>query len=198
MVEKIRRDVRITTIYEGTSEILEMTISRDRWQEHLKSRGQHYHQLARELETLHGRHAGVGADVAALAGHALAEALEAIRLSRLTRHQHVLLRIGALVAEVEVAMSFARHAARAAEGTLCAKSPRRLRPPALALASRVFAREVALRIGGEGHRWGGGDDALAVRMGLPAIHRAQAGLLADLDALADALYDRPSREGTPS
>ena len=48
MVEKISRDVRITTIYEGTSEIMEMTISRDRWQLHLKTRGQHYHDLARE------------------------------------------------------------------------------------------------------------------------------------------------------
>ncbi len=37
MVEKIKRDVRITTIYEGTSEIMEWTIARDRWQEHLKS-----------------------------------------------------------------------------------------------------------------------------------------------------------------
>ena len=27
MVEKIKRDVRITTIYEGTSEIMEMTIA---------------------------------------------------------------------------------------------------------------------------------------------------------------------------
>ena len=50
MVEKISRDVRITTIYEGTSEIMEMTISRDRWQLHLKTRGQHYHDLARESE----------------------------------------------------------------------------------------------------------------------------------------------------
>ena len=38
LVEKIRRDVRITTIYEGTSEIMEMTIARDRWQQHLKTR----------------------------------------------------------------------------------------------------------------------------------------------------------------
>ena len=44
MVEKIKRDVRITTIYEGTSEIMEMTIGRDRWQEHLKTRGEHYHR----------------------------------------------------------------------------------------------------------------------------------------------------------
>ena len=47
MVEKISRDVRITRIYEGTSEIMEMTISRDRWQLHLKTRGQHYHEQAR-------------------------------------------------------------------------------------------------------------------------------------------------------
>ena len=53
MVEKIKRDVRITTIYEGTSEIMEMTISRDRWQSHLKTRGQHYHEQAREFEALH-------------------------------------------------------------------------------------------------------------------------------------------------
>ena len=61
MVEKISRDVRITTIYEGTSEIMEMTISRDRWQLHLKTRGQHYHEQAREFEALHARHPDVGA-----------------------------------------------------------------------------------------------------------------------------------------
>ena len=46
LVEKIKRDVRITTIYEGTSEIMEMTIARDRWQEHLKTRGRYYHDRA--------------------------------------------------------------------------------------------------------------------------------------------------------
>ena len=43
LVEKIKRDVRITTIYEGTSEIMEMTIARDRWQQHLKTGGRYYH-----------------------------------------------------------------------------------------------------------------------------------------------------------
>ncbi len=52
LVEKIKRDVRITTIYEGTSEIMEMTIARDRWQQHLKTRGDHFHAHARELEQL--------------------------------------------------------------------------------------------------------------------------------------------------
>ena len=52
MVEKISRDVRITTIYEGTSEIMEMTISRDRWQSHLKTRGQHYHERAAGIRSI--------------------------------------------------------------------------------------------------------------------------------------------------
>src|SRR5260370_34826549 len=51
MVEKIKRDVRITTIYEGTSDIMEMTISRDRWQLHLKTRGEHYRRRAKRVDT---------------------------------------------------------------------------------------------------------------------------------------------------
>src|SRR3954466_10834744 len=61
LVEKISRDVRITVIYEGTSEIMEMTISRDRWQLHLKTRGAYYHDRARQLESLHAAHPTVGA-----------------------------------------------------------------------------------------------------------------------------------------
>src|SRR5690349_6172659 len=81
MVEKIKRDVRITTIYEGTSEIMEMTISRDRWQIHLKTRGEYYRDRGRELETLHAKHPSVGAATAALALRALAETLERARVA---------------------------------------------------------------------------------------------------------------------
>ena len=45
---------------------MEMTISRDRWQIHLKTRGQHYHDQARKFEALHQKHPDVGADCAAL------------------------------------------------------------------------------------------------------------------------------------
>jgi len=85
MVEKIKRDARITTIYEGTSEIMEMTISRDRWQSHLKTRGQYYHELAKAQEELHDRQPNVGANIAALASHGLAEVMERARVARLTR-----------------------------------------------------------------------------------------------------------------
>jgi acyl-CoA dehydrogenase len=195
MVEKIKRDARITTIYEGTSEILEMTISRDRWQLHLKTRGEHFHAEARKLEELAARRADVGAGTAALALHALAEVLEQARAGRLTRNQHVLLRLGELIAWAESAGSLARRAARAAEGKLAGKADRRFDPAALATLSRVFAREAALKVGTEGLRWicGAAEaDAsqLAAALGLAAIHRAQAGLIADMDRAADALYSR--------
>src|SRR5437660_3163468 len=125
MVEKIKRDVRITTIYEGTSEIMEMTISRDRWQLHLKTRGRHYHDQARRFEALHAQHPDTGAGTAALAMHALAEVMEKARIGRLTRFQHVLLRLGELIAYAECAGCLARRAARAAEGKLHEKANQR-------------------------------------------------------------------------
>jgi alkylation response protein AidB-like acyl-CoA dehydrogenase len=197
MVEKIKRDVRITTIYEGTSEILEMTIARDRWQLHLKTRGEAYHDEARRLEELARAHPEVGADTAALACHALAELLERSRLGRLTRHQHVLLRLGELIAWTEGAASFARRAACAARGELDAKADRRFSAADLATLARVFAREAALKVaaGGLGVVGGALDAAgeaegLAAAVGLPAVYRAQAGALADLDRAAAAVYGR--------
>src|ERR1700741_3646092 len=153
IVEKISRDVRITTIYEGTSEIMEMTISRDRWQFHLKTRGQHYHEKARELEALHARHPNVGANFAALAHHTLAELMEKSRVTRLTRYQHILLRLGEWIAYAECAGSLARRAALLAENKLNERANRRFDAPALAAVSRIFAREAALKVAEEGLRW---------------------------------------------
>jgi alkylation response protein AidB-like acyl-CoA dehydrogenase len=189
LVEKITRDVRITTIYEGTSEIMEMTVARDRWQQHLKTRGEQYHVEAGALEALHTQQPAVGADIAALAHHALADALEGCRVTRMTRHQHVLLRLGSVVAQVEGAGAFARRAAAAASGELPEKAPHRLPAAALAAMSRANAREAALAVGTDGLRWLAGTPAQDLAFArLPAIHAAQAGLLADLDAVADALY----------
>jgi alkylation response protein AidB-like acyl-CoA dehydrogenase len=198
MVEKIRRDVRITTIYEGTSEIMEMTISRDRWQFHLKTRGDHYHEQARQMEALDARHKDVGAGVTALALHALAEVMERARAARLTRHQHILLRLGEWTAYAESAGCLARRAVMAAEGRLNEKANMRFDPPALAALSRIFAREAALKVATEGLRWvigsGGVPETaitdLEVALGLPAIHRAQAGVMPDMDQVSDVLYGR--------
>jgi len=198
MVEKIKRDVRITTIYEGTSEIMEMTICRDRWQNHLKTRGQHYHDEASTLRALHAEHPSVGANAAALGLQALAVIMERAREQRLTRNQHVLFRLGELIARAEGAASFARRAANAAQGTLNEKSDTRFDAEALATFSRICARESALTIASEGMRWVYGADGVPAdamdaferSLQLSEIHREQAGLVADMDAAADVLYER--------
>ncbi len=201
LVEKISRDVRITTIYEGTSEIMEMTISRDRWQLHLKTRGQHYHERARELEALHAKHPQVGADFAALANHALAELMERARFARLTRYQHILLRLGEWIAYAETAACLARRASRSAENKLHEKANRRFETAALSALSRIFAREAALRVTSEGLRWltgaGGVTEAemptFETALQIPAVHRAQSGLISDMDFIADVLYARAAK-----
>ena len=178
-----------------------MTISRDRWQLHLKTRGQHYHEQARAAEALHARHPNVGANIAALALDGLAEVMERARVAHLTRHQHILLRLGELIAYAECAGCLARRAARLEEGKLHEKANARFDVLALATLSRIFAREAALKIAEDGLRWvsgaGGVNDAdmpaFETSLGLPAIHRAQAGLISDMDSIADVLYDRVAK-----
>ncbi len=202
MVEKHKRDVRITTIYEGTSEIMEMTISRDRWQLHLKSRGQYYHEKAVEMEQLHAKNPNVGAGIAAIGLHTLAELLERARVRRLTRNQHILLRIGELVAWAECAASMARRAARAAEGTLHEKADARFDAETLAVLSRIYAREAVMKVGQDGLKWILGADTLSPeeirqfenQLNLTEIYQTQTGLLSDMDIVCDVLYERKAEE----
>lgn len=107
-VEKIKRDVKITCIYEGTNEVMEMTIYRGRWQEHLKSRGAYYKNIADEMDAIHAKNPEVGANVIALGLRALAAVLEECRLQRLTRHQYITFKLGELIANAEVAAAFCR------------------------------------------------------------------------------------------
>jgi alkylation response protein AidB-like acyl-CoA dehydrogenase len=202
LVEKMKRDVRITTIYEGTSEIMEMTIARDRWQQHLKSSGHYYTEMAAELRALHARHGDVGAGTAALASGALASVLEACRAGRLTRSQHVLLRLGELVAHAECAGRFAARAAAALDGATPAKADHRFDAATLAAMSRVFARDAAHKVAHDGLRLvlgaSQGTDLTPFESGLrlDAVRAAQAGLLADMDSVADALYGRSAPSPT--
>ncbi len=196
MVEKHKRDVRITTIYEGTSEIMEMTISRDRWQLHLKSRGQYYHDKAKEMETLHSSNPHVGADIAALGLHALADLLEQARIKRLTRNQHVLLRMGELIAWCECAGSMARKAAMAAKGEVHEKADSRFDADSLAAISRVFAREAAMKVSQDGLRWILGTGGISreevssfiQKLDMTRIYQTQDGLMDDMDIIWKVLY----------
>jgi hypothetical protein len=177
---------------------MEMTICRDRWQMHLKTRGQHYHDEASKLEAVHNQNPNVGADIAALSLHALANVLERARIQRLTRNQHILFRLGELIAYAECAGSLADRAVRAAEGKLNPKADNRFNPETLAAISRIFAREAAIKVAEEGIRWvcganGVTNDELVEfekQLNLNAIHNVQNNLLTDMDYVADVVYER--------
>jgi alkylation response protein AidB-like acyl-CoA dehydrogenase len=104
-VEKIRRDVRITTIYEGTSEIQQNIIGTHRWRLTVKTRGGFYRDLAAALQER-----GSGG-AAALAADALADAILTCHAKRLPREQYVLMELARLAAEVETAVALAHKAA---------------------------------------------------------------------------------------
>jgi hypothetical protein len=87
-------------------------------------------------------------------------------------------------------------------GQLPEKADRRFEPAALAAISRVFAREAVLKVAEEGLRWVAGATQpgvardLATVLPLGRVRVAQAGLLADMDQIGDALYGRTSRPST--
>ena len=185
MVEKIKRDVRITCIYEGTSEIMEWTIARDRWQQHLKTQGAFYNDWAGRLDALHAREPQNGANFAALAMRALAVILERCRIDRLTRNQHVLFRLGELIAWAETAAVFAeRVAAHPTEAIHLDVAARQ------ALA-RIHGRKAALKVATDGLEWAIGagqtDPNLAASLNLPGIYAAQVGLVDDMNFARDQL-----------
>jgi alkylation response protein AidB-like acyl-CoA dehydrogenase len=185
MVEKIKRDVRITCIYEGTSEILEWTIARDRWQLHLKSQGGYYRDWAAKLDQIQVQHPDSGAAMAALAVRALAVLLERCRLDRLTRNQHILFRLGELIAYAETAAVFAERASTKPTEAI------KLDQPTLKAMARIHARDAAMKVATDGLRWvigaGQTDPNFVNLLNLPAIYAAQAGLIEDMNVVAGKL-----------
>jgi len=185
-VEKIKRDIKITCIYEGTSEVLQMTIYRGRWQEHLKTRGRYYLDMADKLDQVHAREPGAGAHAAVLALRALAAVMEECRVRKLTRHQHVTFKLGTLITAAETAAVFA--AASAAQKY---SETVRFDRQTLQAMSRIFAREAALTVSMEGLALvlGASDTAgtLADAVNIEAVQAEQKGLLADMDLVAAGL-----------
>ncbi|MGB2578305.1 alkylation response protein AidB-like acyl-CoA dehydrogenase [Elusimicrobium simillimum] len=183
-VEKIKRDVKITCIYEGTSEVMEMTIYRGRWQEHLKSRGQYYINMAAEMDAAHAKNPNVGADSVALGLKALARILEECRLQKLTRHQFVTFKLGELISNAEVAYIFAKDCA---EGKITEGS--RFDLATLQTMSRVLAREMAFDVASKGLKYVlGAGNANAAQMSqdvnLIAIEDKMRGIIEDSDTVS--------------
>lgn len=129
-VEKIKRDVKILPLYEGTSEIQQNIISIFRLRETVRSKGAYYAEMADGLEKLPEE---VGGHQLAQAMRAMNEVILGTRKAKLTRQQYVLFLLADMMTWCEVGVATCRKAA-AYEG----KTPS---PEYLKAVSRLFARE---------------------------------------------------------
>jgi alkylation response protein AidB-like acyl-CoA dehydrogenase len=136
VVEKMRRDVRITTIYEGTSEIQQSIISMFRWKETVRSKGAFYALLASALDELAADKPHAGAALMAATVRALNETVLRMHAAKLTRSQMVMFTFADMMTIAEVGAAFVAQSVRGpVEGGLSAEAT-------LAM-SRAFARKAA-------------------------------------------------------
>ncbi len=135
-VEKIKRDVRITCIYEGTSEIQQNIISMFRWKKTRKSKGEFYQSIRDEMMRLDGEADDLGCRIYGLVADALNQAVNLAHDQRLTRQQYVMFALADMMAHVEVGASLARRAvAKVKNGGADAEK--------MKLISRLFANDAA-------------------------------------------------------
>jgi alkylation response protein AidB-like acyl-CoA dehydrogenase len=177
-VEKIKRDVKIVCIYEGTSEIQQNIIGLFRMKENFRTKGRYYAEMAARLEALPEETAGPRmAAMCSLVG----ETARFVHEHRLIRQQHAHFTLADMFTWAEVGDALCHRAA--SEGT-----------PYLEACARVFSREAARKVIDGAHviafgTQAGSDPSLAERLNgidAAALHRGE---FADLDALRDAIYE---------
>jgi alkylation response protein AidB-like acyl-CoA dehydrogenase len=170
-VEKIRRDARILTIYEGTSEIQQNIIGLFRLRQNVRSRGAFYDDMADSVAGLEP----VGGAGVARAARFLSRCTTEVFRRKLHRQQHALFELAWAMAEVECAVALA-HAAASDGGEL------------LSAQSRLWAAEVALSVPTRLLKLMSGcdalDESLHVEADLPGAIALQAGTVADMDLVA--------------
>ncbi|MBW2129476.1 MAG: acyl-CoA dehydrogenase family protein [Deltaproteobacteria bacterium] len=134
-VEKIKRDIKITTIFEGTSEIQQNIISMFRMRETVRSKGGYYSGMADALEDLPE---ACGSRLLAQGIRVLNEAIKLGRKNKLTRSQHVLFLLADMMTWVEVGQALCKKAAS------CGDNERRR--DFMMAVSRLFATEAVEKI----------------------------------------------------
>ncbi|MBN1356082.1 acyl-CoA dehydrogenase family protein [bacterium] len=110
-VEKIKRDVKITTIYEGTSQIQQMIIGTYRWRSTVRSKGGYYNDIADEMNRIQD-------SIPELKAHSLAGLIRtlnavvlAVHKAKLTRQQYIMFELAQIMTWVEVGAALIRKTA---------------------------------------------------------------------------------------
>ncbi len=190
-VEKVKRDVKITCIYEGASEVQQNIISTFRWRTTVKSKGAFYEAIALDMDALEGEFDRLGCRIYGIAARALNQAIMLVHQNRLNRVQHVMFGLADMMAHVEVGAALARKAAAATR--VADKTAEKLQ-----CMSRIFANDVAKLV----HQ-----NVMTIVMGTDVFDRKVAddfvvssrlsdltesyrGLVPAMDRVADILFER--------
>ena len=192
-VEKIKRDVKITCIYEGASEVQQNIISTFRWRSSVKSKGAFYGNLVEEMNRLEEGFSEAGGRFYGLAAGALNETVLLVHANKLTKQQMVMFDLADMASHVEIGAALARKAGKASQsGDPAAER--------LQLASAVFADEVARVVSGNVMRivlGSGVFDQKTVsefvdRIDLHKLLESSQGIIGKMDRLADIVFERSS------
>ena len=108
-VEKIKRDIKITTIFEGTSEIQRNIISLFRMRELVRSKGNYYIEMIEGLKRLPE---ACGAHLLADAVDVLSNLIFRVRKLKLTKSQYVMFLLADMITWCEVGDALCNKAAR--------------------------------------------------------------------------------------
>ena len=135
-VEKIKRDTKISTIFEGTSEIQQNIISIFRLRETVRSKGRYYLEMAEGLEKLPEDY---GAHQLAIAIRTMNDVILSVRKLRLTKSQYVMFLLADMMTWCEVGKALC-HKAATYDGS---KKPSISFIKAIA---RLFARDVVEKV----------------------------------------------------
>ena len=110
-VEKIKRDVKITTIYEGTSEIQQLIISTFRWRSSVQSKYEFYEILAAQMDAVHAEQPDLKADVFAGLVRLVNRLIEEAHKAKATRQQYVMFHLATLATVAETGAALVKKAA---------------------------------------------------------------------------------------
>ncbi len=190
-VEKIKRDVRITCIYEGTSEIQQTLISTMRWKKTRKTKGEFYRSIRDEMNQLHAESADLGCRPYALSADALNQVISLVNDNRLTRQQIIMFALADMAVHVEIGASLARKARRAIErGDSDADK--------LKIIARLFAGEVSQVVYhnildivvGSGQFDGAATAEFLAKISHNELATGMCNRIPDMDQLADMVFER--------
>ncbi|MBI5552359.1 MAG: acyl-CoA dehydrogenase family protein [Desulfobacterales bacterium] len=189
-VEKIKRDVKITCIYEGTSEIQQSIISTFRWKSSRKSKGEFYGRVAAEMERLGVEVPDAGCRFYALAARALNRTIDLAHNHRLTRQQTIMFALADMMTYVEVGAALARKAVKLTQAQAADAEKYRA-------MARVFAGEVTQLVGENALKIASSGDLEAAAAQQHLTEIAYTEMLAgrtnwakDMDRIADIIFER--------